>query len=56
MKLFVVHLVFSLICCLLSFYLGIKELEWKNLMLGMSQISAYHGKKAIKSGSSLDSL
>ncbi|KAH1206032.1 hypothetical protein GmHk_16G046588 [Glycine max] len=35
---------------------GIRELEWKNLMLGMSQISTYHGKKAIKSGSSLDSL
>lgn len=50
-------LVLSLICCFLSFYLGIKVLKWKNLMLGMSPISSSHGRfLTINIGTSLDSL
>lgn len=57
MKLSVVLLVLSLICCFFSFYLGIRVLKWKNLMLGMGPISSSHGSfLTINIGTSLDSL
>lgn len=56
MLLLVVTFSLCLIRVFVAFYLGIEEVEWKNLMMGMSHISYPQGGFLTENCTTLDSV